>query len=112
MIGTLIGLIIMLGHIDTPDAIGPGMAVALVTTFYGTVLSNLVFAPIAGKLKLRNDQEILIKEIMMEGVLSIQQGENPRIIEHKLKSFLAPRERYVASEGAVNKAPGEVTINA
>ena len=69
------------------------MAVALVTTFYGSVLANLVFIPIANKLKLKSKEEILRKEIMVEGLLSIQAGENPRIIEEKLKAFLPPKAR-------------------
>ena len=93
MIGTLIGLIQMLKNLQDPDAIGPGMAVALITTFYGALLSNFVFVPIAGKLKVRSNEEILLKEVMVEGMLSIQAGENPRIIEEKLKAFLSPKLR-------------------
>jgi len=93
MIGTLIGLIQMLKNLEDPDAIGPGMAVALITTFYGALLSNFVFVPIAGKLKVRSNEEILLKEVMIEGMLSIQAGENPRIIEEKLKAFLSPKAR-------------------
>ena len=84
----------MLNKLDDPAAIGPGMAVALVTTFYGALFANLFFLPVAGKLKVRSREEILLKEVMIEGMLSIQAGENPRIIEEKLKAFLAPkRER-------------------
>ncbi|NLM03875.1 MAG: flagellar motor protein [Clostridiales bacterium] len=93
MIGTLIGLINMLKRLDDPSAIGPSMAVALVTTFYGSMLANLVFLPLANKLKLRSREEILRKEIMVEGLLSIQAGENPRIIEEKIKAFLPPKQR-------------------
>ncbi len=93
MIGTLIGLINMLKQLDDPSTIGPSMAVALITTFYGSLLANLLFIPIANKLKLRSREEILRKEIMVEGLLSIQAGENPRIIEEKLKAFLPPKER-------------------
>jgi len=67
----------MLGHLDSPDQIGMGMAVALITTLYGAVAANLIFIPIAGKLKLKSDEEILIKQVMIEGILSIQAGENP-----------------------------------
>ena len=81
LIGTIIGLINMLKQLDNPSAIGPGMAVALVTTFYGAMFANLIFIPIAGKLKVRSREEVLIKEVMIEGMLSIQAGENPRIIE-------------------------------
>lgn len=103
MIGTLIGLINMLKKLDDPSSIGPSMAVALITTFYGSVLANLVFIPIANKLKLKSREEILRKEIMVEGLLSIQAGENPRIIEEKLKAFLPPKARkglqYKGQEG-------------
>ncbi len=95
MIGTLIGLIAMLKNLQNPDAIGPGMAVALLTTFYGALLANLVFLPIAGKLKVKSAEEILLKEVMIEGILSIQAGDNPRIVEEKLKAFLAPQLRQM-----------------
>lgn len=93
MIGTLIGLVLMLSRMDDPSKIGPAMAVALITTFYGALLANLIFLPIAGKLKTRSKQEVLIKELIMEGVLSIQSGDNPRIVEQKLMSFIAPKLR-------------------
>ncbi|HHU92031.1 MAG TPA: flagellar motor protein [Halanaerobiaceae bacterium] len=89
MIGTLVGLIQMLTQLEDPTALGPGMATALITTFYGVILANLVFLPMANKLKERSEKEILVKEIMIEGVLSIQAGENPRIVEEKLRAFLA-----------------------
>lgn len=93
MIGTLIGLVRMLKNLKDPDAIGPGMATALITTFYGAVLANLLFIPLAGKLAIKSREEIFIKEIMIEGILSVQAGDNPRIVEEKLKAFLAPRLR-------------------
>ena len=93
MIGTLIGLINMLKFLDDASAIGPNMSVALVTTFYGSVLANVVFLPMAKKLKVRSNSEILVKELMIEGLLSIQAGENPRIIEEKLKTFIPPNMR-------------------
>jgi chemotaxis protein MotA len=95
MVGTLIGLINMLKSLDDIASLGPNMAVALVTTFYGSVLANLIFLPMAGKLEYRSSQEILLKEIMLEGILSIQAGENPRIIEEKLKAFLPSKYRTV-----------------
>lgn len=97
MVGTLIGLIIMLGRLDDPSSIGPAMAVALITTLYGVVLANLVFIPIAGRLRIKSEEEVLLREVMIEGVLSIQAGENPHIVEQKLESFLAPKWR-VSSE--------------
>ncbi|KAB3531378.1 flagellar motor protein [Alkaliphilus serpentinus] len=101
MIGTLIGLINMLRKLDDPSAIGPSMAVALITTLYGSLLANLIFIPIANKLKIRSREEIMRKEIMVEGLLSIQAGENPRIIEEKLKAFLPPKVRESLNEKQV-----------
>ena len=95
MIGTLVGLVLMLQQMDDPSKIGPAMAVALLTTFYGAVLANLIFNPIAGKLKDRSAEEVLYKELAMEGVLSISQGDNPRIVEQKLYAFLQPALREV-----------------
>lgn len=93
MIGTLVGLVNMLNNMSDPSRIGGDMAVALITTLYGSVLANWLCTPVAGKLKAQNAQEMQLKEIMVEGLLSIQAGENPRVIEEKLKSFLAPKER-------------------
>jgi chemotaxis protein MotA len=93
LIGTLIGLVQMLKQMNSPGTIGPAMAVALITTFYGVILANLVFLPIAGKLKTRSSQELLLKQLMINGILSIQSGDNPRVIEQKLHSYIAPRER-------------------
>lgn len=93
MIGTLIGLINMLKLLDDPSSIGPSMAVALITTLYGSLLANWLAIPIATKLRSNNQKEIAMKEVICEGILSIQAGENPRVIEEKLKSFLAPAER-------------------
>lgn len=93
MIGTLVGLVDMLNKMDDPSAIGPGMATALITTLYGSLLANWICAPVASKLKENNAEEVMMKEIMIEGLLSIQAGENPRVIEEKLKSFLSPKNR-------------------
>lgn len=98
MLGTLIGLILMLRDLNNPDALGPGMALALITTFYGSFLANLIFNPIAGKLKLKSEDESMIKEIIIEGVLSIQAGENPRIVSEKMKSFLHPGQKELLEE--------------
>lgn len=95
MIGTLIGLVNMLYEMDDPSAIGPSMAVALITTMYGSLLANWICTPVASKLKTNNVGEIMMKEIMIEGLLSIQAGENPRVIEEKLKSFLSPGDRIM-----------------
>lgn len=88
MIGTLIGLVVMLGNLQNPDQLGPSMAVALITTFYGALVANVIVAPMGERLQTKNDEEVLQKELMIEGVLSIQAGDNPRIVEEKLKAFL------------------------
>lgn len=100
MIGTLVGLINMLQALDDPSAIGPSMAVALITTLYGSMMANWICTPVAAKLKVDNEMEMQVKEIMVEGLLSIQAGENPRVIEEKLKSFLAPSDREGIGEGS------------
>jgi len=93
MIGTLIGLINLLKSLDDPSKIGPAMAVALITTFYGSVLANFICIPIANKLKIKSDEEIHLKQMIAEAVISIQAGENPKMMEHKLRVFLMPEER-------------------
>lgn len=93
MIGTLIGLIAMLEDLNDPSSIGPAMALALITTLYGSLLANWLATPVANKLRVNNAAEMQQKEVMIEGLLSIQAGENPRVIEEKLKSFLAPKDR-------------------
>ncbi len=100
MIGTLIGLVLMLNMMEDPSAIGPGMAVALLTTLYGSILANLVFTPLAGKLGNKSEEEMLLKQLTVTGILSIQSGDNPRVLEQKLMSFLAPDLRSIDSEEA------------
>ncbi len=96
MIGTLIGLVIMLQNMNDPSAIGPAMAVALLTTLYGALIANLVALPLAAKLGLRSREEVLLKMIVIKGVMAIQSGDNPRIVEQKLKTFLPNRTREAA----------------
>ncbi|MDR3264942.1 MAG: MotA/TolQ/ExbB proton channel family protein [Synergistaceae bacterium] len=93
MIGTLIGLIAMLGNLADVSALGPGMAVALITTMYGSMMANMICIPLSKKLAARSAKEIVSMELMVEGILAIQAGENPRIVEEKLKVFLPPRLR-------------------
>ena len=93
MLGTLIGLIQMLRAMDDPKSIGPGMAVALITTFYGSMLSSLIFLPIAGKLKSRTNEEMANLSIIFQGALSILENNNPLLIYEKLSSFIPPRLR-------------------
>lgn len=88
MIGTLVGLILMLGNMSDVDALAKGMAVALITTLYGSLLANIIFLPMASKLKARHEEEFLCKQLVMEGVLAIQEGENPKFIEEKLFKLL------------------------
>ena len=98
LIGTLIGLVGMLQNMDDPSTIGPSMAVALLTTFYGALFANLIFAPISGKLKVRSTEEVLIWELTREGVLAISAGDNPRMVEQRLNAFLAPKLRQVEGD--------------
>ena len=100
MIGTLMGLIIMLGNMDDPEAIGPGMAVALITTLYGAVVSNLFCLPFADKLAFYSRREIEVREVILRGILSIQAGDNPRVLEQKLKTTLPNSQRGVTAEAA------------
>jgi chemotaxis protein MotA len=93
MTGTLIGLVQMLMRMNDPSSIGPAMSVALVTTFYGVVLAYLLFLPLAGKLTRLSSQELLVKQLIINGILSIQAGDNPRILEQKLHAFISPHER-------------------
>lgn len=100
MIGTLIGLVQMLSSMDDPKSIGPAMAVALLTTLYGAMLANMVAMPIADKLTLRKADEGRIKAMCIDGVLAIQAGQNPRIIESMLKTYLDPKKRAESSDSS------------
>ncbi|GIX02112.1 MAG: flagellar motor protein MotP [Thermogutta sp.] len=93
MIGTLVGLIIMLGNMSDPNAIGPGMAVALLTTLYGAIVANVVALPMAEKLGHLSREEQIRMEIVVRGIMAIQAGENPRVIEQKLRTFVPPKAR-------------------
>lgn len=93
MIGTLIGLIMMLGNMSDVDSIGPNMAVALLTTMYGSLIANVFCIPLSTKLKGYSAQEVMVKELMLEGIMSLQSGDNPRIVEQKLTAFVEPGQR-------------------
>lgn len=110
MIGTLIGLVLMLNNLESPETIGPSMAVALLTTFYGMVLANLVFIPVAGKLYSRTDEEVFMKQVIVEGVIGVQSGQNPKILEEKLSAFLSEEELKQKEEEAEEELLGE-TVN-
>ena len=98
MIGTLIGLITMLSDLTDASAIGIGMATALITTFYGAFFANMALIPIANKLQSQTEDEIYTRAMMIESILSIQSGINPRIVEEKLTTFLTPREKIIKNE--------------
>lgn len=98
MIGTLIGLVQMLSAMDDPKSIGPSMAVALLTTLYGAMIANMVAKPIADKLHLRKSEESRIRSICVDGVLAIQEGQNPRTIESILNAYLDPKKRQAERE--------------
>ncbi len=100
MIGTLVGLVIMLQNMDDPSKIGPGMAVAILTTLYGALISNAICLPIADRLARRSGEEQLYKTIIIKGVMAIQSGDNPRIVEQKLSTFLPPNSRKAAEQEA------------
>lgn len=93
MLGTLIGLVLMLQNLNDPSTLGPNMAVALLTTLYGSLLANLVFLPMASKLKNQSEREVFFKQIIIEGVVGVQSGQNPKILEEKLSAFLPFEER-------------------
>ncbi|QKY69721.1 flagellar motor protein MotP [Lentibacillus sp. CBA3610] len=101
MIGTLVGLVLMLNSLTDPATLGPNMAVALLTTLYGTVMANLVFLPMANKLAAKTEEEMFTKQIIIEGVIGVQSGQNPRILEEKLSAFLPDEVRDETEEEAV-----------
>ena len=96
MIGTLIGLVAMLANMDDPKAIGPAMAIALLTTLYGAVIANAICSPISEKLKLRAGEEAMIKSLVIDALLAIQGGQNPRVIDSMLRNYLPEKKREVA----------------
>lgn len=100
MIGTLIGLVQMLKSLDDPSQIGGGMAVALLTTLYGAVIANMFCIPLAGKLEVRSEEEMMIRELMVAGLVSLVEGQAPRAIEERLLSYLSPKSRQAATQQA------------
>ncbi|MBD3264168.1 MAG: motility protein A [Candidatus Omnitrophica bacterium] len=104
MCGTLIGLIIMLYNLDDPKKVGPGMALAITTTLYGVLAAYLIFLPIAGKLNVISEQEKIVKEVAIEGILALQAGDSPRFIRARLSAFLAPRMEEMKRRKAESKA--------
>ncbi len=98
MIGTLLGLIFMLGSMSDPSAIGPSMAVALITTLYGAIVANVFAGPLADKLYQNDQSEVLMKTVIIAGVMAIQSGDNPRVVESKLLTYLPPSQRAAFGE--------------
>lgn len=96
MIGTLIGLVQMLANMSDPNSIGPAMAVALITTLYGAILANLVAIPLAGKLRMYSNDERLVRQVIIDGMIGIQKGVNPRMLQEALKTALPPEQRDLA----------------
>ena len=94
LIGTLIGLVQMLENLNDPSKIGPGMATALLTTFYGSMLAYALFTPLAGKLRARSEEELILKQMTLEGIMGIISQVNPRLLEQRLFGFLPPQERF------------------
>lgn len=99
IIGTVMGLVNVLGNLSNADSLGPAIATAFLATLYGIASANILFLPVAGKLKNRSANEILVYEVALEGILSVQSGDNPRIVEEKLKAFLAPDLRQSSRAG-------------
>lgn len=93
MIGTILGLITALSNLANPDELGGAVAVAFLTTLYGAMLANLFCLPVAGKLRVKDDRERLVRRLTMEGVLAIQAGQSPRIVREKLSAFISPSQR-------------------
>lgn len=106
MIGTLVGLILMLGNMSDVDTLASGMSTALITTLYGSILANIIFLPISTKLKARHDEEFLCKNLIMEGIIAIQEGDNPKFIEEKLYKLL-PASNKASEESQENGEPKE-----
>lgn len=98
MIGTLIGLVAMLSNMDDPKSIGPAMAVALLTTLYGAMLANMFAIPVADKLGVRKEEEALNNALIIDGLLAIQAGQNPRVIEQMLRNYLPEKKRFANAE--------------
>ena len=110
MVGTLVGLINMLKNMDLSgeggsSSIGTDMGTALITTLYGCVLAHMIFNPIASNLRIRDEEEVLCKMIIVEGIMSIQSGENPKSLREKLLTFVDQKQR--GDDGSASKAKGE-----
>lgn len=98
MIGTLVGLVLMLKNLNDPSTLGPSMAVAIITTLYGSLLANGFFIPVLNKLASKTEKEVFLKQIAIEGVIGVQSGQNPKILEEKLSAFLPANVRHQDEE--------------
>ncbi|QQK81178.1 flagellar motor protein MotP [Salicibibacter cibi] len=103
MIGTLVALVIMLNDLDDPATLGPSMALAMLTTLYGAILANLFFNPMASKLENKTETEVFVNQVMIEGIIGIQSGQNPHILEEKLRAFIREEKKpeYDVGESGV-----------
>lgn len=106
IIGTVMGLVHVLGNLTDPDTLGPAIAVAFMATLYGVAAANVIYLPIANKLRFRTSQMVTQREMMMEGIMSIQAGENPKMLEKKLLAFLTPEEREKLQQGRTQRQEG------
>ncbi|MDQ0215032.1 chemotaxis protein MotA [Oikeobacillus pervagus] len=93
MVGTLIGLVLMLNNLNDPKSLGPNMAIAILTTLYGSLLANMVFIPLSSKLLLKTEKEVFFKQVIIEGVIGVQSGQNPKLLQEKLYAFLSAEEK-------------------
>ncbi|HEY9722504.1 MAG TPA: flagellar motor protein [Oscillatoriaceae cyanobacterium] len=107
IIGTVMGLINVLGNLADPSNLGPAIAVAFVATLYGVSTANLIWLPMGQKLKRKSEEELLLREVMIAGIISIQAGDNPQIVEEKLKSYLSPTTRKQIARGAKGEEKGK-----
>ncbi|WP_066872304.1 motility protein A [Clostridium mediterraneense] len=108
MVGTLLGLIKMLANLGgDAESIASGMSISLITTFYGSVLANLIFLPFANNLTAKSKKEVAIREMMLEGILAIQSGVNPRVVEEKLSTYLGPQDKLVYLNKKLNSSEGD-----
>ncbi|MBM4423028.1 MAG: motility protein A [Chloroflexi bacterium] len=104
IIGTVMELIVLMQHLDEPEHLGHGIANAFLVTLWGLAAANLIFLPIGGKLKANSEEEVVFRNMLIEGILSLQAGENPRIVREKLSTFLPPKARV--GEAGEGKAAG------
>ena len=107
IIGTVMGLVHVLGHLDNPDTLGHSIATAFIATLYGVASANLLWLPLGNKLKAKSAEEAWLRELAVEGILSVQAGDNPRVVRQKLEAQLAPGQRGAAKAGAAGERAGE-----